>query len=279
MRTFAVVGLLLGGALWCIPAEAATCQGSGGTGDDLIEVVIECEVPASESPAGSGGSSSQPSPYLEYKWTSICADSPTDGPTDAECVGATTCADPDERLWQLWGRLPREGWVGIRTQCIGGVPPAYVPPTVTPGDVLSALRRIGLPRLDVEVQPADKTLVNFDTIFWTDPETVALGLTILGQGVDVVATPVRYAWSFGDGTGRTTSTPGDPYPSRSITHRYQDAEVTVHPQVAVAYRARFRVDGGGWQQIDETVSTTGPATSLRVAEATPLLSGGGTGSG
>jgi hypothetical protein len=92
--------------------------------------------------------------------------------------------------------------------------------------------------------------------------------------VEVVATPVQYAWAFGDGTGATTSTPGDPYPSRSITHRYHDAQVTVHPQVTVSYRARFRVNGSGWQQIDETVSTTGPAASLRVAEATPLLSGG-----
>ncbi|HET6563301.1 MAG TPA: hypothetical protein VFG72_15610 [Marmoricola sp.] len=153
------------------------------------------------------------------------------------------------------------------------MPPAYVPPTVTPGDVLSALRRIGLPRLDVEVQPAAKTLVNFDTIFWTDPETVALDLTILGQGVDVVATPERYDWSFGDGTSAATQTPGNPYPSRSITHRYQDAQVTVRPQVTVAYSARFRVNGGGWQEIDETVSTTGPPGSLRVAEGTPLLSG------
>ncbi len=183
------------------------------------------------------------------------------------------CADPNQRLWQLWGRVPNAGWVGLRTQCIGGVPPAYVPPTVTPGDVLSALRRIGLPRLEVEVQPAVKTLVNFDTIFWTDPETVSLDLTILGQAVDVVATPVRYSWAFGDGSVMATSTPGSPYPSRSITHRYQDAKVTVHPQLTVAYSARFRVNGGGWQQIDETVSTTGPAGSLRVAEATPVLSG------
>jgi hypothetical protein len=163
--------------------------------------------------------------------------------------------------------------VGIRTECINGAPAEFVPPTVTPGDVLSALRRVGLPRLDVEVQPAAKTLVNFDTIFWADPETVSLDLTILGQAVDVVATPQSYAWSFGDGSSTTTSTPGDPYPSGSIIHRYEDAHVTVHPQVTVAYSARFRVNGGGWQQIDETVSTTGPAGSLRVAEATPLLSG------
>ncbi len=244
-------------------------------GGDLIGVEVECTTPTDSSPGGGGSTSgpAQPSPYVAYRWASVCADSPTNGPIDADCLGAMTCADPAQRLWRLWGRLRNGTWVGIRTQCTSGVPAAYVPPTVTPGDVLSALRRVGLPRLEVEVQPADRTLVNFDTIFWTDPETVSLTLTILGQGVDVVATPQRYAWSFGDGAATTTGTPGNPYPSRSITHRYQDAQVTVHPQVTVSYGARFRVNGGSWQTIAETVETTGPPGSLRVAEGTPLLSG------
>jgi hypothetical protein len=240
-------------------------------------VEVECSTPGSSKPGGgtSGPApSAQPSPYVRYEWRSVCTGPPgSGGPGDSECLGSLTCANPDDRLWRLWGLRRNGGWVGSRTQCINGTPPAYVPPTVTPGDVLSALRRVGLPRLEVEIQPAEKTLVNFDTIFWTEPETVSLDLTILGQAVDVVATPQQYAWSFGDGSSTTTAAPGDPYPSGSITHRYQDAQVTVHPQVTVAYGARFRVNGGGWQQIDETVSTTGPAGSLRVAEGTPLLSG------
>lgn len=279
IETFIAVAVaLLAAALAALAptaAVAAECTGAGGVVGGTYGIEVDCSTPGAATLGGgtTPATPAQPAPYLEYKWISICANGPTSPQTDADCLGARVCANPNERLWQLWGRLRGQGWVALRTQCINGTPAAYVPPTVTPGHVLSALRRIGLPRLAVEVQPAAKTLVNFDTIFWTDPQTVSLDLTILGQAVDVVATPQQYSWSFGDGSSMTTSTPGDPYPSRSITHRYEDAQVTVQPHVTVAYSARFQVSGGGWQQIDETVSTTGPAGSLRVAEATPLLSG------
>jgi hypothetical protein len=123
------------------------------------------------------------------------------------------------------------------------------------------------------VQPRAKTLVNFDTIFYTEPRPVEVRLTILGQSVAVAATPARYTWFFGDGTTATTTTPGAPYPAKTIVHRYTDAQVTVHPHVEVTYAARFRVAGGDWRDIEGTVTTAGPETSLRVAEATGLLSG------
>jgi hypothetical protein len=167
--------------------------------------------------------------------------------------------------------------VALGTSCFGGTPEEYVPPEVTPGDVLSALRRVGLPSLTVETQPADETLVNLDTIFFTDPEPVSVDLTILGQAVDVVATPAGYEWSFGDGQGMSTSTPGSPYPAPEITHRYSEGRVTVEPSVTVSYTARFRVGGGAWQDIDGTVTSPGPGTSLLVSEATPLLAGAGSG--
>ncbi len=146
-------------------------------------------------------------------------------------------------------------------------------PQVTPGLVLEALRRVGLPALAVQTQPESKTLVNLDTIFFADSSEVRRTLTILGQAVEVVATPAAYHWDFGDGTRLTTREPGAPYPSKDITHRYLDAHVTVRPQVAVEYAARFRVGGGAWQEIGDTVTITGPLAELRVAEATAVLSG------
>ena len=149
----------------------------------------------------------------------------------------------------------------------------FEPPTVTPGMVLDELRRVGLPALEVEVQPAGKTLVNFDTIFHTDPRPVDVDLTILGQAVQVRATPATYQWLFGDGAAMTTATPGEGYPSREIVHRYLDAGVTVEPSVSVVYGARFRVGGGGWQDVGGTVTIPGPPEGLRVVEAVGVLSG------
>ncbi len=234
---------------------------------------MSCSTEGSGSSGGGGsGESASQSPYVAYRWQSVCRADQADPSNDFECLAARSCPAPDEVRFELWGQRRSGTWSFVRTECHGGTPPEVLP-TVTPGDVLAALRRVGLPSLETQVQPPDKTLVNLDTFFFTEPQSVDLDLTILQQPVDVVATPGGYLWDFGDGTSMTTSTPGQPYPSGTITHRYQTAGTTVSPHVEVTYTARFRVRGGAWQDIDGTVTTVGPPTPLRVAEATPLLSG------
>ena len=144
---------------------------------------------------------------------------------------------------------------------------------MTPGLVLTALRRLGLPSLEARTQPEDKTLVNFATIFYATPQPFTRTITLLGQSVDVEATPSSFTWHYGDGTSTTTSTPGAPYPAKDVTHNYVDAHTTVQTSVDVTYSARFRVGNGGWQDIPETVTIAGPATALRISEATAVLSG------
>ena len=144
---------------------------------------------------------------------------------------------------------------------------------MTPALVLTALRRLGLPSLEARTQPEDKTLVNFATIFYAEPESFARTLTLLGQQVEVEAEPVQFTWHHGDGTSQTTTSPGAPYPSKEITYSYTDAHTTVAPSVDVTYAARFRVGGGGWQDIAETVTIAGPSSPLRISEATAVLSG------
>jgi hypothetical protein len=139
--------------------------------------------------------------------------------------------------------------------------------------VLNEIRRIGLPVLQARTQPEGKTLVNFDTIFYTQAQPFTATVTLLGQQVDIVAEATQYTWHHGDGSAATTSSPGSPYPSKEITYRYSDAHTTVRPRVDVTYSARFRVNGGPWQDIDETVTIAGPEGSLRISEATPVLSG------
>jgi len=211
---------------------------------------------------------------VEYKWLSACSALPTTepgaGPTD--CARARFCALPDQRLWVLWSREPGQPWKMSTTRCFSQAPGARLP-QVTPGLVLNALRRIGLPRHEVRTQPAGKTLVNFDTIFYTHATPYTRTLTLLGQRVQVVATPTSYTWHHGDGTTATTSTPGAPYPAMDITHDYAHAHTTVQPSVDTTYTARYRVNNGPWQTIPQTVTITGPTTNLRIAEATPVLSG------
>ena len=173
---------------------------------------------------------------------------------------------------------------GLQSMCGGGRavvacpataadPPGAVPPQVTPGLVLTALRRIGLPGVQARTQPEDKTLVNFPTIFYADPRLVSRTVTLLGRRVQIVATPQSFTWHYGDGTSTRTSEPGAPYPATDITHNYKDAHVTVRTSVDVAYGGRFRVGSGEWQTIPGSVTIAGPLAPLRVSEATAVLSG------
>jgi hypothetical protein len=152
-------------------------------------------------------------------------------------------------------------------------PPAAPAPQVTAGVVQTALRRIGLPSLEARTQPEDKTLVNFATIFYTNPRSFTRTLTLLGRRVQIHATPGSFRWHYGDGSTASTSTPGAPYPRTDVTHEYADAHTTVETSVDVTYTARFRVGNGPWQTIPGAVTIAGPASPLRVSEATAVLSG------
>ncbi len=142
---------------------------------------------------------------------------------------------------------------------------------LTDGDVLRAVREIGLPSLKVRIQPGEETLVNIETIFYTRPQPFERSITLLGFDIDLVAEPVRYTWVHGDRTVKTTSRPGKPYPAMDVTHRYREPADNVRPRVDVTYRVRYRVDGGGWQTIGQTLQASGPAADLDVREAAPVL--------
>ena len=88
-------------------------------------------------------------------------------------------------------------------------------------------------------------------------------------------TPTTFRWVHGDGTTAVTHTPGAAYPAKDVVYRYQDAHVTVRQHVEVTWTAQWRLGNGPWRPVPGTVLTVGPETPLRVAEATPVLSGAG----
>ena len=213
---------------------------------------------------------------MEYEWLLACSEN-YPGTTMVECGTSQTCVNATESRWVLWAREISGGeWFQYASECHDRQPP--VPgqparPTVTAAMVEEAVRQMGLPSLPVHVQPTDATLVNFDTIFFAEPVPFDRSVTLLGYNVRVLAEPVSYGWSFGDGSTLTTQVPGAPYPAKDVVHRYDDAHVTVRPSVDVTYRVSYTVDGGELQQLDTTLTAQGPPTGLRIREASPLLAG------
>ncbi|MEV5001848.1 PKD domain-containing protein [Nocardioides sp. LML1-1-1.1] len=152
-------------------------------------------------------------------------------------------------------------------------PPEGQPqPVLTLGLIRSAFAELRLPAGALVIQPPDgTTLVNFDTNFYTSATApLTRTVTLLGQRVTLEATPSRYRWEFGDGTVRTTSEPGSPYPRLDVTHNYLRTG-TYRPRLATTYTGRYRVAGGGWRPIPGTVTVQGAPRPLRAIEARPTL--------
>lgn len=153
-------------------------------------------------------------------------------------------------------------------------------PAITRTIVLRALKRITLPEPKMIVQPpGGRTLVNFDTLFHTEADTINRTIRLLGKRIELEITPASFTWHHGDETTQTSTTPGIEYepdlPMDSyISHQYADAHVTVHPSVDVNYTARFRVGRGPWLAVDGNVTRAGPPVDLRIIEGRTVLLGG-----
>jgi hypothetical protein len=139
--------------------------------------------------------------------------------------------------------------------------------------VARALREVALPASRVVVQPpGGRTLVNFETNFFTEAGEFERSVVLLGQRVDLRIRPVSFGWRFGDGASLRTSEPGAPYPDLVVTHSYL-RKGSVSAAVDTTYGADFRVNGGVWAPVPGTVTMVGEGVGLEVRTATPTLMG------
>lgn len=126
----------------------------------------------------------------------------------------------------------------------------------------------------VSVQPGRGwVLVNQPTVVWSDASPHVLTASVLGVAVEVLATPVAWAWDFGDGTPilRTTD-PGAPWPEETVSHVYREAADRARISVETEWRGQFRRLGAdGWQDVVGTVTTTSALDPIDVLTAEPRL--------
>lgn len=180
---------------------------------------------------------------------------------DPETAATAVCIAESTELFGLsapWCNLPIQA--GEAEQVAGGL-------------VAAALRRLPLPPSELIVQPPNgRTLVNFDTNFYTETQPFDRTIRLFGQRVDLRIWPTSYEWQYGDGAVLVTASAGSPYPDLEITHSYTD-KGSVSPAVDTTYSADFRVNGGPWRPVPGTVTVPGSSVSLEVVEATPTLVG------
>jgi hypothetical protein len=153
--------------------------------------------------------------------------------------------------------------------------PSAGPWVLSPGIVLRAFRELPLYRGAIRTDPAAWTLVNLDTYFWCadgaglscvdrgEPEQL---ITLLGRQVRIRPHVTAYTWRFGDGS---TQTAGE----GRVAHVYR-SRLTAVVTVTLTWSAEYSVDGGGFQPIGGTTTTTSEPLVLPVREARPVLVGG-----
>lgn len=158
---------------------------------------------------------------------------------------------------------------------IGCPDDAAAAPELTRSMVASAFQRIALPPSTFTIQPpGGKTLVNFDTNFFTEKETLYRTVRLLGRRVELRIDVHSYTWHFGDGDSISTTKPGAPFPKLQITHNYL-AKDSYRPSLDTTWVADYRVDGGAWQAVPGSVTIAGSPVDLQAIEARPTLVGYG----
>ncbi len=116
------------------------------------------------------------------------------------------------------------------------------------------VRDLPFPDVAVEVSPGERGLTGLESWFWvTGYDGTPLVDTVSGFGttVAVEARAAGATWNFGDGS-ETVAGLGRPYPEQSdVTHVYErrSGHEGYSLSVGLRFDARYRVDGGPWQEL------------------------------
>jgi hypothetical protein len=187
---------------------------------------------------------------------------------DGLCAGDRLCPDGTIKF-HSWLELPSGETTSHSFWC-----PADGAPPVTDHVVARAFRHVPLPPSTFTIQPpGGKTLVNFETNFFTDQDpTLARTVHLLGQRVDLRIEVHSYTWHFAEGESMTTTKPGAPFPRLQVTHNYLQTG-SYRPALDITWVADYRVAGGAWQPVPGSVTIAGGPVELRAIEARPTLVG------
>jgi len=165
----------------------------------------------------------------------------------------------------------------VETLCVGGGNRL-----LTPADFAPNLRQHFLaatPDFTVRTQPATRTLIHLETIFYADypgdssqPPTLDKTIDVLGFPIRITAEP-SWRWTFEPGAPTEEfDTPGGPYPSTDITHAYDttgDRTITVE----ATWRGEYYIAGDGPYDIAEPVTQERTGAVAVVSARSELVAG------
>jgi hypothetical protein len=142
-----------------------------------------------------------------------------------------------------------------------------------PTAAAKAFQEMQIAPSEVNVQPPDGwTLVNVDTIAFTESQPRTMSTSLFGIPVEIRAVPSNYTWNFGDGSAPlVTSDPGAPYPAHTVAHAYaKTGEVII--SLTTTWHGQFRLAGEPtWYDVAGEGTTVSSSGSLEILEARARL--------
>lgn len=264
----ALVAAIASGLVALTPAAAADC---GQTGTSVSAAAsgnaFTVDGQSASNCAGSGVAVDTVSlPPGQWVYQTACAEAGAE-----TCSGEPALCDDGSVMQTLWYQTADGEELWLNDNCPEDAAPAPTGPTIA--DIRAAFRAIPMQPSVLQIQPpGGQTLVNFRTNFFTVNEPFERSVPLLGAQVDFRIRAATFTWHFGDGTTRSTSKPGAPYPKLDITHSY-GRKGQVAARVDTTYTADYRVNGGPWAPVNDTVTIPGAPVELTIREARPVLVG------
>ena len=265
------------------PSCFPTCPPVVEAGDGVIDVIATSGT--SDQVPGRGDGTEGESPgrttwfTIEEYLTPSCASNALNG-ADLLCTSAVNSCEPDQVRYWVWHRAtthqlgpPRTSVAGPWLQepgsyCLGPDDPGVPDIGRVVAEVQTAFQRLPLPVFATTVSPWPQTLVNLDTRLRAGASAPAFfAPVLLGIPVRITATPVSWAWTFGDGTATTTARP-------DTEHVYLAPQL-LNASVRVTWIGTFTIgDSAEVFTIRAPAYVQGPATAIDVKVArTELVAG------
>lgn len=207
------------------------------------------------------------------RYVRVCtSDSPTGGSvTGGTSVASTPTFDPACAKEAAALGVPTESvcpYLNQLTDPLGG---GRRGPSMA--QIAAAVWRLRLPPSVLHIQPVKgTTLVNFRTNFYATNSPIEWSITLLGQRITVRVWADRYGWTFGDGSSKSTTSAGAPYPDLLVTHTYL-RKGRVRPSLTTRYAAQVRIGKGAWTDVPGSANIPTAPQRLRIMTATPVLTG------
>ena len=209
-----------------------------------------------------------------YKFEYLCLDT-TKNNFDIACLGGAVRCDkaPDGRPVRWYASLrvfSPPVWAALQPdRCVYSEKPEDVLGKIA-GQIAAKFQQLPVSPGTSVVQPSPHTLKGAETNFYAEAEVQAFDVDMFGQSVHVIATPVQYTWTYGDGTSLgPTPAAGGPLPQdrwgekTSTSHAYAETGdfgvvLTTH------FQGTYSVNGGPPLPIPGQGQFSGPSQTVSV---------------